>query len=329
MHRAIDQVERFAKLDDVVLFEGESGVGKSLLAEHVHTCSRRSTRPLHTVDLGAIDDALAGSVLFGHERGSFTGAVNSRLGAFSAANHGTLFLDEIGKASRTIQQKLLRAIERGEIAKLGDDRVTRVDVRIVAATNLSLTEATQRGEFLPDLFARIMTFRVRIPPLRERTEDIPLLVEEMLLRASRRYGYDEPPTVDPEVLRDFKGLPWPHNVRQLDGAIRRLVVEADGACVISMQVWRAVRRELDIANVVVVHSDFPTPEKIRAIVGGMSVPSLRGLAVRLGVPKTTLRRRLPDDVRQMLAELTIVNRSAEDHGPCPLDLDRGELAETS
>lgn len=154
--------------------------------------------------------------------------------AFVAARGGTLFLDEIGKASRTVQQKLLHAIEYGEIHALGADRETRVDVRLVAATNLPLAELVTDDRFLDDLAARLTPFRVRVPPLRERRADIPLLVARPVARHASAAGYARPPLVDAALLHALQAAPWPHNLRELDAAVHRLLLDADGAAVVTL-----------------------------------------------------------------------------------------------
>jgi DNA-binding NtrC family response regulator len=229
--RVLEQVRRFARERSApVLIEGETGTGKTGIARLLHSKSPRAAGPFEYVVLSALDDALANSELFGHVTGAFTDARSSRAGHFASAHGGTLFLDEIGKASRGVQRKLLHAIEYGEIRPLGADRDMRVDVRIIAAANTPLEESVMRDEFLPDLYARLGTFRIRLPPLRDRRADIPVLVEHYVAQHAPPCGYSgRPPDVDEELMHALRNADWPYNLRQLDSTVHRLLVEADGA----------------------------------------------------------------------------------------------------
>jgi DNA-binding NtrC family response regulator len=229
-NNAIARIDRFARdRQATILIEGESGTGKTWIARYIHQQSSRAAASFHCVLLSAMDDALAGSELFGHVVGAFTDARRNRAGHFVSANGGTLFLDEVGKASRAIQQKLLHAVEYSEIRPVGADRDVRVDVRIVLASNIPLATLVERGEMLPDFFARVSAFRVELPPLRNRRADIPLLVEQYVTKHATACGYTVAPGVDPDLMRALQGAPWPHNLRQLDSTMHRILVDADGA----------------------------------------------------------------------------------------------------
>lgn len=230
------QLLRFAPHDDVtVLLEGETGTGKTWLARLIHQASRRAAGPFVRVDLGALHDSLAGSHLFGHEAGAFTGARQKRHGQFASAAQGTIFLDEIGKASPSVQQKLLSAIEEREIMRLGTDRPILVDVRILAATNVPLGRLVEEWRMIEDLLHRLNYFRVRIPPLRERRDDIPELVLRMVARHAPRYGYaGGPPEIDEALMAALHDADWPGNLRELDAVVRRLLIQADGARTLSL-----------------------------------------------------------------------------------------------
>jgi DNA-binding NtrC family response regulator len=179
--------------------------------------------------LSTLEDTLSGSELFGHVAGASTDARQSRTGQFASANGGTLFLDEIGKASLAVQYKLLHAGESGEFRPVVSDRDMRVDVRLVVATNIALEEASIAGRFLPDLNARLSAFRVRVPSLRERRADIPLLAQQSLRVHAMRCGYGTTPTIHAELLSALQRADWPNNLRQLDATMHRLLVDAEGA----------------------------------------------------------------------------------------------------
>jgi DNA-binding NtrC family response regulator len=233
--RVLAQLERFARdASAAILLEGESGTGKTTLARFVHTRSPRAARPFQQVVLSTVEDALAGSELFGHISGAYTDARQSRSGQFASANGGTIFLDEIGKASLAVQYKLLHVVERGEFRPIGSDRDMRVDVRLVAASNVSLAEQVALGRFIPDLYARLSSFRVRIPPLRERRADIPMLVGQSLAAHARRTGHGAAPRVHPELMDALQRAEWPNNLRQLDAAMHRILVDADGAAELTL-----------------------------------------------------------------------------------------------
>lgn len=232
---ALARLERLAKHDGVqVLIFGETGTGKSIFAQHLHNSSPRRDRIFQHVVLSSMNDALAPSDLFGHLPGSFSGARERRHGRFVSANGGTLFLDEIGKASPAIQQNLLDAVERHEIWPVGADRSIRVDVRIVAATNVSLHELADEGKFLPDLVARLDGFAIEIPPLRERRNDIPLLLAHFLSVHAPGFGYRRVPTVDSDLMAALTDAPWPGNVRELIATAQHLLIEAEGAPIITL-----------------------------------------------------------------------------------------------
>lgn len=232
---AVERLERFAKHDTVqVLLIGESGTGKSIFAQHLHDRSPRARRVFHRVSLSAVADTLASSDLFGHLQGAFTDARSKRAGHFVSAHGGTLFLDEIGKASPIVQHNLLDAVERQEIAPVGADRGVRVDVRLVAASNVSLHALADEGKFLPDLLARLDGFVVRVPALRERRDDIALLVAHLVAVHSPELGYRRPPTIDSDLMEALTAADWPGNVRELDVTVRRLLIEGESAPIITL-----------------------------------------------------------------------------------------------
>lgn len=233
---ALERLERYAAFDNVtVLLEGETGTGKTFFARRLHAASPRKTASLHHVNLAALDDALASSELFGHVAGAFTGASRQRLGLVASASGATLFLDEIGKASESVQCRLLGALEHRSVRPVGSDREIPVDVRIVAATNVPLDELVRSGRFLPDLVPRLGLFRVRIPPLRERRVDIPGLVHLLVSRHAESFGYgDAFPVVDIPLMHALQDAEWPGNVRELDAAIQRILATARCAALLRL-----------------------------------------------------------------------------------------------
>jgi DNA-binding NtrC family response regulator len=218
--------ERAAKSSIPVLITGESGVGKEVIARAVHGSSDRAGKPFVAVNCGAIPENLVESILFGHEKGSFTGATDKHLGKFQEANGGTLFLDEVGELPLEMQVKLLRALQESEIDPIGSKRSVKVDVRIVSATNRDLSQAVKEGRFREDLFYRLNVFPIEAPSLRQRKEDIPALVDHFI----RRFNVEEGKNVvgaSLETLACLTAFDWPGNVRQLENAVYRAIVLAD------------------------------------------------------------------------------------------------------
>jgi transcriptional regulator with PAS, ATPase and Fis domain len=224
MRELYADLERIAPTDVTLLIEGETGTGKELIAESVHRASPRADRPFVVCDCGAVSPTLAESELFGHERGAFTGAVQAHAGVFEQAQGGTLLLDEIGELPLDLQPKLLRALESRQVRRIGGSRVVPVDVRIVAATNRHLRSEVARGRFRQDLYFRLAAAQVAAPPLRERIEDLPVLVAHFL-RVERPPRHIE--DVPEHVWSLFRSYRWPGNVRELRNAVQRLLVTPD------------------------------------------------------------------------------------------------------
>ena len=210
-----------------VLISGESGVGKELIARAIHGTSERRTKPFVAVNCGAMPENLVESILFGHEKGSFTGATERHTGKFVEASGGTLFLDEVGELPAGAQVKLLRAIQEGEVEPVGARKPVKVDVRIISATNRDLIADVKAGRFREDLFYRLHVFPITVPPLRERPADIPALARHFLARFAAEEG-KRIRLIAPEVLRLLAAFPWPGNIRQLENAVFRAVVLAEG-----------------------------------------------------------------------------------------------------
>ena len=227
MDRVMRLAERAAKSNIPVLIEGESGVGKEVLARAIQGSSDRRGKPFVTVNCGAIPDNLVESILFGHEKGAFTGATEKHVGKFVEASGGTLFLDEIGELPLDAQVKLLRAIQEGEVDPVGGKRSTRVDIRLISATNKSLLEQVKKGTFREDLYYRLNVFPMTLPPLRARREDVPDLARAFLARFAAEEG-KRVRDISPEAMALLVRYDWPGNVRQLENALFRAVVLADG-----------------------------------------------------------------------------------------------------
>jgi transcriptional regulator with PAS, ATPase and Fis domain len=222
-----ERIRALARSHATVLILGETGTGKELIARALHSLSPRALGPFVPHNFGAIADTLVESELFGHTRGSFTGAHADRVGLFEAAHQGTLFLDEIGDASPSVQSRLLRVLQEGELRRVGDSRSRRVDVRILAATHRDLQGEVAAGRFRADLFYRLHVLTLIVPPLRERIEDIPLLSAYFLIRLSRR---DHAPVrgIREEALRALMDHTWPGNIRELMGVLERACHALDG-----------------------------------------------------------------------------------------------------
>jgi DNA-binding NtrC family response regulator len=222
MHAVLDLVERVAPTGATVLIQGESGTGKEVIAKAVHHASARAARPFIAGNCGAVPETLLESELFGYVRGAFTGAAGSKLGLFEEADGGTLFLDEIAEMPVSLQVKLLRALQSGEVRRLGATQAATIDVRVLAATNGDLASRIAQGSFREDLFYRLNVIQMTLPPLRDRREDIPALAEHFLARAAVKLGRTL--RLSPEALERLLRYPWPGNVRELENAIERAAI---------------------------------------------------------------------------------------------------------
>jgi len=216
------QIAHAAAADAPVLIIGESGTGKELVARAIHQHGNRATRPFVPINCGALTETLLESELFGHIKGSFTGAISDAKGVFQTAHTGTVFLDEVGEMSPALQVKLLRVLQEGEVRPVGSSRTIKVDVRIVAATNVDVERAVAEGKFRQDLYYRLGVVVINIPPLRERREDIPLLVERFVQAASSKAGKQV--ELSAAALDALSAYHWPGNVRELENLIERMVV---------------------------------------------------------------------------------------------------------
>ena len=227
VRRVLRKMEQVAATDATVLITGETGTGKELVARAIHRESARRDRPLVKVNCAALPPTLIESELFGHEKGSFTGAVGRKIGRFELADGGTLFLDEIGELPMEVQPKLLRVLQDGEFERLGSAQSIRADVRVIAATNRDLSQDVQARRFRADLFYRLNVYPISVPPLRQRREDIPLLVEHFVRVLSKKMG-KEITAVAPSTLEALRSYHWSGNVRELANVIERAVITTTG-----------------------------------------------------------------------------------------------------
>jgi DNA-binding NtrC family response regulator len=253
--KLLDAVARIARTDSTTLILGETGVGKELVATLLHTQSGRSEAPFVAVNCAAFHDELFQTEVFGHEKGAFTGADRLKHGFFEVANGGTLFLDEVGDTSPDAQAKLLRVLETGRFRRLGATAEIAVDVRVIAATNRDLAQAARRGHFREDLYYRLATFTVTIPPLRERPDDIADLIEHFIARFNRRFSCAK--RMDPLAMEVLRHYGWPGNVRELVHVIEQSVVLCDGDLIRVEDLPPPLRAEL-VEPVVAAGDEIPT-----------------------------------------------------------------------
>jgi len=222
-----EAIKRAAPTNATVLLMGESGVGKELVARAIHRNSLRKDEAFVQVNCAAIPEELIESELFGHEKGSFTGATEKQIGKFELADKGTIFLDEVGDMSQRTQAKVLRVLQGGEVERIGSQKTIQVDVRVIAATNKNLEEEIEKGAFREDLYFRLSVIPVRVPPLRERTEDIPVLVQHFVAEFSAANNF-RPRTISPAAMEVLKRHPWRGNVRELRNTVERLMIMVEG-----------------------------------------------------------------------------------------------------
>ena len=255
------QIDMVAPTDAGVLILGETGTGKELIARNLHDKSKRAGHAFIPVNCGALPENLVESELFGHRKGAFTGADNHRKGLFEVANGGTLFLDEVGELDKSVQVKLLRFLESGEIRRVGENDPFRVDVRVLCATHRDLREMIETDAFREDLFFRINTFEITLPALRDRKPDIPALAKHMLTRYNARRGGPEP-TLTPEAIDALTAHDWPGNIRELANAIERASILSGGGLILPehLPTQNYSRRAMPAASGAVAGPHFAIPE---------------------------------------------------------------------
>jgi transcriptional regulator with GAF, ATPase, and Fis domain len=288
----LSRISKVAPTDSTVLITGETGTGKELIARAVHKRSQRSSRAFVSVNCAAIPRDLIGSELFGHEKGAFTGAIQRRLGRFELAEGGTIFLDEIGELPAETQIALLRVLQEHEFERVGGTGPIRTNVRVIAATNRDLQAAIASGSFRSDLFYRLNVFPIEVPPLRERREDIPVLVEYFIDRFARKAG-KAISSVNKRSLELLKSYPWPGNIRELQNVIERSVIVCDTENFSVDESWLSrqpprtePKSRPELSRTLVDREKEMIEAALRESGGRVSGPS--GAAVRLGIPGSTL-----------------------------------------
>ena len=289
----LSRVSKVAGSDSTVLITGETGTGKELVARAIHRRSPRASRAFVAVNCAAIPRELIASELFGHEKGAFTGATQRRPGRFELAEGGTLFLDEVGELPPETQVALLRVLQEREFERVGGTQSIRVDVRIIAATNRDLSAAIDSASFRDDLFYRLNVFPLEVPPLRERTEDVPLLVKYFIERYARKAGKTMR-RVNRQTLRRLQAYPWPGNVRELQNVIERSVILGDTDEFTVDESWLSTKTIVDgrkkLSISVAAHEKAIVEDALRATAGRVFGPS--GAAARLGIPRSTLESKI-------------------------------------
>jgi formate hydrogenlyase transcriptional activator len=298
LRRVLALVEKVAVTDSTVLITGETGSGKELIARAIHKKSRRAGRAFIRVNCAAIPSSLVASELFGHEKGAFTGALQRRLGRFESANGGTIFLDEIGDLPADTQIALLRVLQEREIERIGNSHSIPIDVRVLAATNQDLEEAVTAGTFRQDLYFRLDVFPIRVPSLRERAEDIPLLVEYLIERYATKAG-KRIRKISKSTLRLFQAYDWPGNIRELQNVVERAVILCESDTFSIDETWLTRKSKLSTEPSIPIGTSLPQQQRVQAeterqmieaalAVTRGRVAGPRGAAAKLGIPRQTL-----------------------------------------
>jgi formate hydrogenlyase transcriptional activator len=294
MRQVVKQVEKVAPSDSTVVILGETGTGKELVARALHRRSKRANRAFVRVNCAAIPQSLIASELFEHEKGAFTGALQRRLGRFEAADGGTIFLDEIGELPMETQISLLRVLQEREFERMGSNHPIKVDVRLIAATNRDLPAAVAQGIFRQDLFYRLNVFPIIIPPLRERGEDIPLLVQYFVGRFTKGTGKNIR-KIDKQTLEQLKAYHWPGNIRELQNVVERVVILSESDTFVMDATWL----NLESAESERPHEGLSAlaAREVEMIEAGLAESHVRisgpsGAATKLRIPRQTLESKI-------------------------------------
>lgn len=302
MQAVYTQIEKVATSRGTVLIQGESGTGKELVAKAIHYASPRKSGPFVVIDCGAIPEQLQESELFGHVKGAFTGAIATRRGLFEEAQHGTVFLDDVTDLPLGLQAKLLRALQEGEIRRVGDSRMIRVDVRVIAATNRDLEEEVRQGTFREDLYYRLNVFPIRLPPLRDRREDIPLLAEHFLARVAEEEKAS-PKRLSPDALRVLMNYSWPGNVRELRHALERAALLSEGELIDERDLPPHLTLPREQLTVALPEDALTIPETTARIVHEVERELIRRALARTANNRTEAARLLGLSRRALLYKL--------------------------
>ena len=307
MQEVYTQIEKVAAARGAVLIQGESGTGKELVAKAIHFNSPRKSGPFVVIDCAAIPESLQESELFGHERGAFTGAIATKKGLFEEAHGGTLFLDEVSELAPGLQAKLLRALQDGEIRRVGGTKTLHVDARVIAATNRDLAAEVREGAFREDLFYRLNVFPIFLPPLRERREDLPLLVDHFLDRLGQESG-TPPKRLSPEALRAMMAYPWPGNVRELEHALERAALLSEGETMTARDVPAEILAPKDELTVMIPpDSAAGFKETMARLIRDAEVRLIRRALAQSGGNRTEAARLLGISRRALLYKLNEYN----------------------
>jgi formate hydrogenlyase transcriptional activator len=295
LRHVLIQVSKVAPMDSTVLVLGETGTGKELIARAIHNRSKRSNRAFIRVNCAAIPSSLIASELFGHERGSFTGATQRRLGRFESADGGTIFLDEVGDLPPETQVALLRVLQEREFERVGGSQTVSVDVRVIAATNRDLTSAVAEGTFRQDLFYRLNVFPIQLPALRQRISDISLLVEYLIDRYAQKAG-KKIRNIDKKTMELFHAYDWPGNIRELQNVVERAVILCEGETFFVDEAWltrvapKSAMTSVPLVANLAEHEREMLEAALRESEGIVGGPT--GAAIKLGIPRQTLESKI-------------------------------------
>jgi PAS domain S-box-containing protein len=292
LHHAMELVEQVADTDAAVLITGETGTGKELIARAIHNRSLRKDKTLVKLNCATIPENLAESELFGHEKGSFTGAINRKLGRFELADGGTLFLDEIGELPLDMQAKLLRVLQEGEYERVGGTQTLKCDVRVIAATHRDLAQLSKQNQFRSDLYYRLNVFPIHLPPLRERKEDIPLLVNHFIAKYSSKFA-KKISSIPERMLTELENYLWPGNIRELQHIIERAVILTKGTQLATVNCVNIFSADAPASTAIATLEEAERAHILKALEAtAWRIAGDQGAAKILAIPSTTLRSRM-------------------------------------